>query len=391
MPAPRPVLDALRRQYLQLLAPADMTLAQLPPSLLLDQAFQHALYTHLFSPDCARTTPPPPRTYTARVVKRLIAAIEEEAWKEGYACPEIDEVLIDFYAALLATIPASTTPLGSAATAAAHVTYTIAPPASAPAPAAPAAGASLTLLESRSVISSAGHTGSRTWEASLALGELLISSHHRTPHPLTFPPAAAPTPFTAPPLPHKRVLELGAGTGFLSILCAKLGALSVLATDGDWRVCAALRGNVAANRVSGVVSVRRLLWGSGGVLEDAEDADQREGSMAPDIVLAADVTYDTAHLPSLAHELQHILTQQNPHAHVLVAATVRNPETFAAFLRELGNSPNSVQTDPLLTAQIEKEHHSLAWASALWTPHAPRILYYATAAPIRILRITAAA
>lgn len=206
--------------------------------------------------------------------------------------------MIDFYATLIATIPATAASTPTDSTSTTHVTYTIAPPTT-----THADGDSLTLIESRNIISSSGHTGSRTWEAALALGELLISSHHHTTHPLTFPPnTTTPTIFTTP-LPHKHILELGAGTGFLSILCAKLGARKVLATDGDWRVCSSLQKNVAENKVSEVVSVGRLLWGSGNVVEDAEDADFEPGSNAdhngeeqgekgyitPDVVLAADV------------------------------------------------------------------------------------------------------
>ncbi|RPB25956.1 hypothetical protein L211DRAFT_836050 [Terfezia boudieri ATCC MYA-4762] len=389
MPKPHPeetILDSLRRQYLQLLTPTDISLTHLPPSLLLDQSFQHTLYTHLFNPNrkSHQCPPPPPLRYTARVVKRLITKIEEEAWKEGYACPEIDEDLIDFYATLIATIPAeAASPTDSTSTT--HVTYTIAAPTTTTTTTTTTThpnGESLTLIESRNIISSSGHTGSRTWEAALALGELLISSHHNTTHPLTFPPTSASTNFTTH-IPQKHILELGAGTGFLSILCAKLGAHKVLATDGDWRVCSSLQKNVAENKVSGVVSVGRLLWGSGNVVENAEDTDlepdpraehsggkgREEGYITPDVVLAADVTYDTSIIPSLVTELKYILTQKNPHAQVLVAATVRNPKTIEAFLKEL-------------------ERHSLLWASELWVPHEPRILYYDTTAPIQILKIT---
>ena len=219
--------------------------------------------------------------------------------------------MIDYYAALIATIPTTAaTPTDSTSTT--HVTYTITPPCPSSSSSSPLPCHShltdadtLTLLESRNVISSSGHTGSRTWEAALALGELLISSHHRTSHPLTFPPlpqnnttttAAAAAHLTSTTiftttLTHKSILELGAGTGFLSILCAKLGAHRVLATDGDWRVCATLRENVAGNNVAGVVDVGRLLWGTSGcgVVETTAEPDDPQEYITPDIVLAADV------------------------------------------------------------------------------------------------------
>lgn len=47
----------------------------------------------------------------------------------------------------------------------------------------------------------------------------------------------------------KNVLELGAGTGFLSLLCAgELDARHVLATDGLAHVCESLQVNVDLNK-----------------------------------------------------------------------------------------------------------------------------------------------
>lgn len=78
---------------------------------------------------------------------------------------------------------------------------------------------SIQLLEKPRMLSGSGHTGHRTWEAALALGTEMIRS--RT---------------LGEKLKNKRVLELGAGTGFLSFLCAAdhpNRARRVVATDGD--------------------------------------------------------------------------------------------------------------------------------------------------------------
>src|SRR5579862_2320334 len=106
----------------------------------------------------------------------------------------------------------------------------------------------LTLLESRSLISASGTTGLRTWEAALHLGAYLSLS-------------AEGRDF----IRGKRVLELGSGTGFLSILCAKyLGSMQVLATDGDPGVVEMLETNFFLNGLDGDrerVGASILKWG----------------------------------------------------------------------------------------------------------------------------------
>jgi len=59
-----------------------------------------------------------------------------------------------------------------------------------------------------------------------------------------------------------RVLELGAGTGVLSVALAKLGA-SVIATDNDAAVLKNLRQNLHRNNVSHLVQAKRWDWAEG--------------------------------------------------------------------------------------------------------------------------------
>lgn len=106
----------------------------------------------------------------------------------------------------------------------------------------------VTLLERRHLISGSLTTGFRTWEAALHLGSYLLSAEG------------------SGLIRAQSVLELGAGTGFLSILCAKhIEAKHVTATDGDEGVVEALRENLFLNRLDEQERVLTsiLRWGRG--------------------------------------------------------------------------------------------------------------------------------
>jgi len=133
---------------------------------------------------------------------------------------------------------------------------------------------SVTLLESRSLISSFGSTGFRTWEAGLRLGEYLVSDEGKNL------------------VRGKRILELGSGTGLLAILCARwLGSTHINATDGDDRVVEALETNIFLNGLqqSANIDARSLKWGR--ALEEDEGGNQRE----VDVVIGADVVSQFLH------------------------------------------------------------------------------------------------
>lgn len=133
----------------------------------------------------------------------------------------------------------------------------------------------VTLLEARSVISSSGTTGLRTWEAALLLGSYLASETGRRA------------------IDGKRVFELGAGTGMLSILCAKyLGVAGIVATDGDEAVVDAIKTNLFLNGLdtddtSGCsVRTAALKWGWP---IDATTFSEDYGMEAPEVLVGADV------------------------------------------------------------------------------------------------------
>jgi predicted nicotinamide N-methyase len=169
----------------------------------------------------------------------------------------------------------------------------------------------VTLLENRALIAAAGTTGLRTWEASLHLGQYLCAN--------------------AALVAGNRVLELGAGTGYLSILCAKLlGAANVIATDGSDDVVNALSDNFFINGFQNASHIRavQLKWGH--ALVSNESVAWNE-NLALDIVLGADITYDESSMPLLLGTIQKLL-EKHPNAEVLLAATERNAKTFAFFV-----------------------------------------------------------
>ena len=127
------------------------------------------------------------------------------------------------------------------------------------------------LLERRHLISGSRTTGFRTWEAALHLGAYLLSPQSRSV------------------VQGKNVLELGAGTGFVSILCAKhLGARHVTATDGDEGVIEALNDNLFLNGLDDEsevnASVLRWGWGLKGTWVEEECE-----TWPYDVVLGADI------------------------------------------------------------------------------------------------------
>ncbi|EPY52729.1 methyltransferase [Schizosaccharomyces cryophilus OY26] len=157
---------------------------------------------------------------------------------------------------------------------------------------------SVQVYESQNILLREGTTGTRTWEAGMALAELLYQN---------------PIP------PGTRVVELGAGTGLVSILCSKMGA-SVLATDGDNKVCQGVKENAHMNKCA--LSVQRLLWGV-------------DPPVYAELVLASDVTYE-GDLRCLATTMND-LTQVNPRCKILLAAALRRQETIDNFLQLIPN------------------------------------------------------
>jgi predicted nicotinamide N-methyase len=144
----------------------------------------------------------------------------------------------------------------------------------------PADERTVTILESRAVLASSGTTGLRTWESALHLGKYLATNAG------------------IEKVRGKNILELGGGTGLLSILCAKhLGAARVTATDGDEVIVNSLKSNVFINGVDAGASVTSvecaaLKWGWP---LDAMTFEEDYALGRLDVVLGADVVRRSPH------------------------------------------------------------------------------------------------
>ncbi|KAK3326890.1 putative methyltransferase-domain-containing protein [Apodospora peruviana] len=279
------------RQYLQLEHVLDYPAGE----VLREEATQALLYKKLFAD---KATPP---RYRLKVLRHLVTHIETSV--EDWDLHGISDDLMSALSDVLAEPVLSDL---EAAQKKCRVVYhqSLLPQTS-------DADASITLLESRSVISASGTTGLRTWEASLHLGQYLCTS---------------PSLIT-----NKRVLELGAGTGYLAILCAKyLDAAHVIASDGSDDVINNIPDNVFLNKLqdSDKIKPMEVRWGHAlvGTEEQAWNGGQKV-----DVVLGADITYDASVIPSLVVTLEELVALF-PGVVVLIAATERNHETFQSFL-----------------------------------------------------------
>ena len=86
------------------------------------------------------------------------------------------------------------------------------------------------------------------------------------------------------------MVELGAGTGVVSIALALLGASRVVATDGEARSCELCAINATENGATSVVACP-LLWGSDEDLENVLATCAEEGGHCPRWIACADVLY----------------------------------------------------------------------------------------------------
>ena len=170
--------------------------------------------------------------------------------------------------------------------------------------------------EARNLLSKGNNVGLRTWEAAMHLAWYLFTQRPES-------------------VERKRVLELGAGTGFLSLLCAgHLNAAHVLASDGLGHVCESLQVNVDLNEENVTLQageppeVLQLDWTDRPAIEQLLRSADEPGRQF-DLVIGADITYHPDILRPLA-ELLSMLKDKFPDVVILISATIRS-ETFSQF------------------------------------------------------------
>ncbi|KAH6625695.1 putative methyltransferase-domain-containing protein [Boeremia exigua] len=344
-------LRILQRQYLQLVDPSQL---RWPDAQVLKSAeVQSWIFLHMFDESTVKT--PPPERYQLRVLKLLVSILER-----SIVDPEEDEISDDLMSAMSTLLTSNVPSEADSAQQKAFVTYSY-PLHSADDTTSEEKG--VTLLEARSVISGSGTTGLRTWEAALLLGSFLITEDGRGM------------------IKGKRVFELGAGTGVISILCAKhLEAAGVVATDGDEAVVDAIKTNTFLNgldvdSLQGCqIRTAALKWGWP---VDAMAFSEDYGMEVPDILLGADVTYDKTVIPRLVCTMNEFL-DLNPALEILISATIRNEATFETFLnacRRNGFRFEQVGFPPLPESEQRGPFYPTSTPIQIWRitkPEAPR-------------------
>ncbi|KAK3058828.1 hypothetical protein LTR09_000393 [Extremus antarcticus] len=336
-----PQLLLFRRQYFQLFEPDFLTWP--PKQLLKDPHIQEWLYNRLFNAD--ENVYLPPSRYQWRVLKPLVTRIEQAI--EDPDEDEISDQLMTHLSSLIASeMPSELTAVQQRS----YVTFSCLPPTQ-NSEYIPDKEPTITILERRNLISGSTTTGYRTWEAALHLGSYLLSN-----------PSL---------IKDKNIFEPGAGTGFLSILCAKhLEAKHVTATDGDESVVEALRENLFLNGLDddSRVNASVLRWGRG--LRDTWVEEELE-DWPYDIVVGADVTFDKTMISSLVGTLR-FLFDLRPSLQVLLSHAVRNADTFDLLKAVCARNQFEVKDVDFQAPPMREQ----------------KALFYATAVPLKILSIT---
>ncbi|KHN94862.1 uncharacterized protein MAM_07281 [Metarhizium album ARSEF 1941] len=305
-------VDRFCYQYLQLESNLDWPRDEF---LRLDEV-QDAIYKRIFKAEASNVGPPD--RYRIKILKELVFRIESaiDDWDRHAAVMVVltkvqKAVSDDIMATLSAALAIPLTPGAISAQRKCYVTYHLSLLERGTQLKTAAPHPSITLLENRNLIAAGGTTGHRTWEAALQLGQYLCQN-----------PSL---------VSGKRVLELGAGTGYPSVLCVKhLQAAHAIVSDGSEDVIDRLLDNLFLNSLqdSPKISPMGIKWGHALVGTEEE---KWNGGQPVDVVLGADITYDARAMPALAATLFDLFGMY-PSVKVYISATERNAETYQTFL-----------------------------------------------------------
>ena len=193
--------------------------------------------------------------------------------------------------------------------------------------------------EARNLLAARGTTGLRVWDACSHLAYYLSSKGTDL-------------------IKHKNVLELGAGTGLLSILCAgPLEARLVVSTDGDTDVVENIGSNAILNRfhfpaVGTNLLVRTLDWVDESSLLSKLQHDSKQ--IPVDIILGADITYAIDSLEPLIHMIG-ALHDIHPAVDIIISTVIRNEDTYASFVSICAKASFSVTVLPFVCPPLEQQ------------------------------------
>ncbi|KAF7307424.1 hypothetical protein MIND_00536800 [Mycena indigotica] len=260
---------------------------------------------------------PPSEQYQKTFWKWTIAQLERKLADSDF---EIDSRIYDHYLALLNTTSQSGPPSQS------YITHFWKPLGSE----ITTAHQKTTLLESRTMIEG-GTTGMRTWLASLVLAQHLITNPDI--------------------VQHKRVLELGAGIGFLGCIVATIqhlqGAYGALwLTDINETVLSRCQDNIklTCNLSSSHPHVRCCSLDWSAALEGLAPVTSLLDEIAPELILGADIVFDPELIPPLVAILR-LSLRPKPRSMAIIALTLRNPATMQKFLDAVANVNDLVLED----------------------------------------------
>uniref|UniRef100_A0A1A9ZJV9 FAM86 N-terminal domain-containing protein n=1 Tax=Glossina pallidipes TaxID=7398 RepID=A0A1A9ZJV9_GLOPL len=211
------------------------------------------------------------------------------------------------------------------------------------------------LKESNSFVAD-GTTGLCSWQAALALTDYFL--HHKAI------------------LSNRRILELGSGAGLCGLIIYKLcQPKHLLLTDGSLSCVKLIEENIKHNFLHIEESIDNKWLMNNHILEcclldwKAINCVKEIKTLLPDILLAADVVYDSSVFDDLLHAIDYVFNLKQNKVKIFLAATVRNQATLNGFLNKLGN----------LRFQID---------NAEVIPSEESFLYWDRSTPVRILVIT---